>query len=124
VAVQRHIASRISADIHALTRRMSDASLEVARDLMPSMTAAGRMAALVVEASTALAAFRRLNPQVDDDMRGANTMVVKLSLAHGAAVEYLEQCQRSNRLLRSQSMRNDLRSVAVAGPQMSLSEGD
>lgn len=107
VAVQRHAAALVSAQIRRLTEEMARISAEAVQQLMPSLGDGQRMAALVIESHRALQAIRTLNASFDTKMRGGSQLIAKLQLANEAAVRYVDQVERGRRALQLRTMRAD-----------------
>ena len=99
VALQRHVASRVAGEVQHLIAVMTRTSVETVRELMPGAADGQRLASLVIEAKTALDAFRKLNPKFDRDMRGSSNVMLKLELATLAAIHYAARVDRAKRLM-------------------------
>lgn len=100
MALQHLVASRVTADLQTLVRTMTRASVDVVRELMPSVTAGTRLACLTAEVSSAMALVVARNPKFADDMRGGATLLSKVELASKAATAYSAQVARAQRLMR------------------------
>ena len=119
VAVQRHIASRVTAEVQRLIRHMAVLSTDAVREVMPGAADGQRMAALVRELNLAMAVFRQHNPKFDN-MRGGATLARKVELATEAAVRYMAQADRARRLMEARTMRESDRTAAGQDSQMSM----
>lgn len=97
-SLQRHIASRVTAEVQRLIVTMSRTSVDAVRELMPAAADGQRLAALVIEAKSALDAFRKLNPKFDD-MRGGSNVMLKMELATLSAIHYAARVDRTKRLM-------------------------
>lgn len=118
VAVQRHAAALVAAQIQRLTAHMARLSADTVRELMPSLADGQRMAGLVLELHRAISTFHELNPRFEN-MRGSATVLAKARLAHEAATQYVNQVDRGRRLMAARTMRQEDRDAA-ATEQVSL----
>ena len=98
VALQRHVASRVTSEVQHLIAVMARASVQNVRDLMPSAADGQRMASMVLEAKTALDTFKRRNPKFDNMPAGSN-LALKLEGAATAATHYAARVDRTKRLM-------------------------
>lgn len=119
VAIQRHVAARLSADLQHLIKSMAQHSADVARELLPSAADGQRLSSLVIEANMALAVFRQRNPKFDE-MRGGSNLALKLTLATEAASRYASQVERGHRLMTVRTMKESDRQAAALNSQLSL----
>lgn len=99
VALQRHVASRVTSEVQHLIAVMARTSVQTVRELMPSVSDGQRLASLTLEAKTALDTFRRLNPKFDTSMRAGSNLALKLDQASGAATIYAARVDRAKRLM-------------------------
>lgn len=118
VAVQRHAAALVAAQIQRLTHHMATLSAATVRELMPSLADGQRLAALVLELHRAIQTFHELNPRFEN-MRASSPVLAKARLAHEAATQYVAQVERGRRLMAARTMRQDDRD-ASAQEQVSL----
>lgn len=107
VAVQRHAAALVAAQVMRLTEEMARVSGEAVQQLMPSLGDGQRMATLVIEAHRALDSVRTLNPSFDTKMRSGAQLIAKLQLAHEAATRYVSQVERGRRAMQLRTLRGE-----------------
>ena len=98
VALQRHVASRVTSEVQHLIAVMARTSVQTVRDLLPGTADGQRMASLVLEAKTALDTFKRRNPKFDNMPAGSN-LALKLEGAATAATSYAARVDRAKRLM-------------------------
>jgi len=112
-AMQALVAARVTAEVRGLIGTLSAIGAAATRDLKPD---AGRMLGLArcaLEAHAALRRVRDLQPDFDEECRGAATLVSKLDLAADMASEHLAAVARAQRVLAAG--RTDLAGLLVDG---------
>lgn len=110
----RRISSSVASSIHRLADTMVNSSITALRKVMPSAAQGERIAAMAVEAHSALRDFRTLNRRFDD-MAGGNRLAARLDTVAAASREYLEQMQRARRVMQARVQAPD-----GSQPQVSL----
>ena len=98
VALQRHVASRVTSEVQHLIAVMVRTSVHTVRDLLPGTADGQRMACLALEAKSALDTFKRRNLRFDDMPAGSN-LAIKIEGAAAAATNYAARVDRAKRLM-------------------------
>lgn len=112
VAVQRHVAALVAAELQRLIDHMAKLSADSVRELMPSLGDGQRMAQVALELVAALRRFHELNPKFTD-MRGGATVLSKIETLSELARVYSAHVERGRRLMTTRAMRQSDRDAAA-----------
>lgn len=93
-ALQRYVASRLTAELQRLTRGTIAAHVETIRALHPTAAEGRRVAREVIAVARSLAKLREMNPEFNSELRGGASLVARMGRAAVCASDYLAKLER------------------------------
>lgn len=104
LGLQRHLGAMLEARAKAFMASMTTLTVDVVRDVMPTMSECVRLAETALESAAALESFRARNPKFDD-MRGGATLAAKIELNKEVAMHFGATIERAKRITATRTMR-------------------